>query len=94
MAKVLKFLKKKYILKQSGEMKNLYCCSQCAKDAQKPKYDDIKMEFEKRGYVLCDSKYTNAKTKLKYICKHHPEYGVQYMSVSNAYKQHCPIVIL
>ena len=27
---------------------------------------------------------------LKYICKNHPEVGVQYMTLSNAYKQHCP----
>lgn len=64
-------------------MKNLYCCSQCAKDAQKPKYDDIKMEFEKRGYVLCDSKYTNAKTKLKYICNKHADKGFQYITYNN-----------
>ena len=40
---------------------------------------------------LLEQEYINNLQKLKYICKHHPEYGVQYMSVSNAYKQHCPL---
>ena len=40
--------------------------------------------------ILLDQEYKNSNTPLKYICKHHKEFGVQYMALSNAYKQHCP----
>lgn len=143
---------------KNGEKKGLYCCAQCAKDVQKPKWNDIVALFESYDYELVSTEYVNAKTKLQYICnkhrdkgiqsiryenlrhgygckycgdertadarrlsfneakeifarhdmelleqpyintsvpmayicKHHPEVGVQYMCTSNAYKQHCP----
>lgn len=73
----------KYKRKQNGEIKHLYCCSQCAKDAQKPKYSDIKLEFEKKGYILCDNKYINARTKLKYLCRQHIDKGYQFITYNN-----------
>lgn len=143
---------------KNGEKKGLYCCSQCAKEVQKPKWTDIASLFQEHNYMLLSTEYVNAKTKLEYfcnkhmdkgiqsitygnlkngfgckycgdertvearrlsfeevkvifanhdmelleqpytntsmpmayICKHHPEVGVQYMATSNAYKQHCP----
>lgn len=143
---------------KAGKKKGLYCCTQCAKDVQKPKWEDIVNLFESKDYLLLSTEYVNAKTKLEYlclkhidkgsqfvryanlrhgfgckycgiertassrrlsfdeakaifdrndmillhqeyvnsntlmqyICKHHPEVGVQYKTLSNAYKQHCP----
>ena len=49
----------------NGEKKGLYCCVQCAKDVQKPKWNDIVELFESRGYILLSTEYVNAKTKLE-----------------------------
>jgi hypothetical protein len=35
-------------------------------------YDEVKLEFEKRGYKLISTTYKNANINLKYICPHHP----------------------
>lgn len=34
--------------------------------------DFVRDEFLKRGYILCEDEYVNAKHKMKYICKNHP----------------------
>lgn len=156
--KPFKVAKIKYDKKQENQNKHLYCSAECAKNAQKPKWEDIVTLFESKEYLLLSTEYVNAKTKLeyicpkhteqgsqfiryenlrhgfgckycgmertadarrisfedvkeifnkndmillkqeyinahtpmKYICKHHPEVGVQYKSLTNAYKQHCP----
>jgi hypothetical protein len=63
--------------------KHLYCSAKCAKDAQKPQWDDVKSLFDSRGYILTSSEYTNAKSKLEYICPQHQEYGPQYITYNN-----------
>lgn len=156
--KLFKVKKCKYETTLNNPNKHLYCSSQCAKDAQKPKWEDIVSLFDKYGYILLSTEYIDAKSKLeyicpchqdkgsqfvrynnlkhgfgckycgqdrtasskrltfdevkmifdrhdmilldqeykntsipmKYICKHHPEVGIQYMTTSNAYKEYCP----
>ena len=61
--KLFKVIKSKYNKAINGDI-HLYCSSQCAKDVQKPKWDDIMELFESRGYILLSKEYINAKTKL------------------------------
>ena len=66
-----------------GEIKGLYCCSQCAKDVQKPKWEDIVNSFESKGYLLLSTEYINAKTKLEYLCLKHKDKGSQFVRYEN-----------
>lgn len=68
---------------KNGEKKGLYCCSQCAKDVQKPKWNDIVSLFKERDYELISTEYINAKTKLEYICNKHRDKGVQSITYGN-----------
>lgn len=68
---------------KNGERKGLYCCSQCAKDVQKPKWEDIVALFKEHDYELISDKYINAKTKLKYICNKHRNKGIQSVTYGN-----------
>lgn len=45
-------------------------CPYCSKK-YKPTIDEIKLEFENRGYVLLSNTYKNNKQKLRYRCKKH-----------------------
>ena len=67
----------------NGESKYLCCSSECAKEIQKPKWGDIVSVFESYNYLLLSDHYTNAKTKLEYICITHQEYGSQYVLYNN-----------
>lgn len=80
--KMFKVIKSKYDKAMSGN-KHLYCSTQCAKDVQKPKWNDILMLFEERGYILLSNEYINTKEKLEYICLKHEEYGSQYITYNN-----------
>ena len=40
--------------------------------SKKYTYEEAKEEFEKRDYILLDDIYVNARIKMKYICKKHP----------------------
>lgn len=75
--------KARIIDKEYGITKYLFCSKECAKNAQKPRWDDILALFEKYGYILVSTEYINAKTKLEYICKNHKEKGVQSVLYSN-----------
>lgn len=47
-------------------------------------HDFLKEEFLKRGFIYLDGQaYESARKKLKYICKNHPELGIQEISWSN-----------
>lgn len=67
----------------SGKKKGLYCCAQCAKDVQKPSWDEIQMVFEERNYTLVSTEYISSKTKLEYICNKHKDKGIQGITWNN-----------
>lgn len=46
-------------------------------------YDLVKKEFDERGYILISEEYHNNAEKLKYICPHHVEKGIQEISFAN-----------
>lgn len=85
--KKFKVIKSKYD-KAMENHKPLYCSAQCAKDAQKPKWEDIVSLFDSYGYILLSKEYISAKSKLEYICPNHQEYGSQYVTYNNL-KQGC-----
>lgn len=68
---------------ERGERKGLYCCSQCAKDVQKPKWVDIVFLFKEYDYELLSDKYINARTKLDYVCNKHRDKGIQSVTYGN-----------
>lgn len=80
--KSFKVIKSQYDKAISGK-KHLYCSKQCAKDVQKPRWEDIVSLFEERGYLLLSEAYINAKTKLEYVCVYHEECGAQYITYNN-----------
>ena len=75
--------KSKVDKKALGQVKHLCCSSQCAKDIQKPKWEDIKLLFEKNNYILHSAEYVNAKSKLEYTCVIHANMGVQRVTYNN-----------
>lgn len=40
---------------------------------QRIPYEEVKKEFRKRGYILIDSRYSNARKPLNFICDKHPD---------------------
>lgn len=68
---------------KNGLIKGLYCCSQCAKNVQKPKWEDIVSLFKEHDYELISDKYINAKTKLEYVCNKHRDKGIQSITYNN-----------
>lgn len=68
---------------QSGAKKNLFCSAQCAKDYQRPKWEDIIETFKKRDYTLISTEYVSAKSKLEYVCNKHKEQGIQSITYYN-----------
>lgn len=88
--KTFKVIKSKYENAVKNN-KKLFCSSQCAKDIQKPKWEDIVTLFEGRGYILLSDKYVNAKEKLIYICLKHQSYGELSITYNNLkYGFGCP----
>ena len=59
-------------------------CPICA-GVYKPKIEEIRIEFEKRGCVLKSTEYVNAHTKLDYICKNGHEHSITW----NSFQQGC-----
>jgi hypothetical protein len=68
-------------------LKNLLSGSGCAYCAKRGTVNiqDIKEEFEARGYELLENKYINNSTRMRYTCKIHPEKVryINYNSFSN-----------
>lgn len=81
--KIFKAKRKDLEKLQSGAKKNLFCSAQCAKDYQRPKWEDIIKAFEERDYSLISTEYINAKSKLEYICNKHKEQGIQSITYYN-----------
>jgi hypothetical protein len=46
-------------------------------------YDEVKKEFELRGYQLVSTEYINSNQKLEYICLKHPDEGVQQIDYNH-----------
>lgn len=40
-------------------------------------YDEVKQNFENRGYILLSTEYINITTKLEYVCQKHQDKGIQ-----------------
>ena len=64
---LLTILQYKVIIKQGGEKMG------------KIAYEQVKREFEERGYMLLSTEYVNCSTKLAYICLKHKDAGVQHI---------------
>lgn len=69
--------------RRDGKTKHLCCSAGCAKDIQKPKWDDIQKLFQDRGYDLKSTQYVGNKDKLEYVCRNHPDKGSQYITYNN-----------
>lgn len=52
-----------------------WCGLESRSNKRKLNYEEIKKEFEKRGFTLLSKNYINSKTKLKFLC---PKHGIQY----------------
>lgn len=48
-------------------------CPHCAREARSLKYEDVKAEFRRRGYILLESSYINNFIKMRYRCPEHPD---------------------
>lgn len=77
-----------------NNLKQGYGCRYCGikrmADKRKLPFEKVREIFNRHDMILLDQDYQNANTPLQYICRHHKEFGIQYMSLANAYKQHCP----
>lgn len=77
-----------------NNLRNGFGCKYCGiartAEAKRLSFDEVKEIFSRNDMILLDQEYTNTQEKMQYICKNHPEVGVQYMSTTNAYKNHCP----
>lgn len=67
-----------------------YCGYEQTAQKRRLPFDKVKEIFDNHDMILQDQEYINTQQKLAYICKHHIEIGVQYMTTSNAYKNYCP----
>lgn len=75
------FMRTKKLVVNSN--KRNFCSPQCAKNFQKPKWEDIEAAFKERGYELLSTEYINAKSYLEYICPKHRDKGVQKIRYNN-----------
>lgn len=56
-----------------------YCGQEKVNDALKYTFEDVKRDFEAKGYELLETKYVDCHTKMAYICPKHRDRGVQYI---------------
>lgn len=66
-------------------------CPYCAKKA-KPFIEFVKEAFEKEGYILLDTVYVNANTKLNYICPNGHEHSIIWNNWNHNHR--CPTCYL
>lgn len=50
---------------------------------RKHSIDEIRFEFDKRGYTLLSNEYYNNATHMEYICRKHPSKGVMKITYGN-----------
>lgn len=67
-----------------------YCGNERRAQSRRLPFDKVREIFDRHDMILLDQEYINTQQKLKYICKHHTEIGIQYMATVNAYKNYCP----
>lgn len=60
-----------------------YCGYESTAEKQRKSFDDVKKAFDDRGMILLNQNYVNSVQKLSFICKSHPEKGIQYKSYGN-----------
>lgn len=60
---------------------------------RKKTYEEVKALFESKGYILLDTEYIDAHTKLRYICKKHPDIiqSIRYNSLQQG--KGCPYCV-
>lgn len=68
---------------KSGKQHSLCCSKECTLKLKAPSIEFIRDFIDKKGYDLLSTEYINAKTYLDFICRKHPEIGVQHMNWSN-----------
>lgn len=88
--------------RDKGILKIQYCnfssgygCRYCGQDktasAKRNSFEKVAKAFLEHDLILIEEQeYHNSQQKLKYICKHHPEKGIQEMSYANALSNYCP----
>lgn len=68
-----------------------YCGDDRTANAKRNPIDKVREKFAEHDMILVDGQeYHNAQMKLKYICIHHRDKGIQEMSYGNALRNHCP----
>ncbi|WP_446688237.1 hypothetical protein [Priestia megaterium] len=67
-----------------NNLKSGYGCPYCA-EVVKYTYEEVREEFEKRGFILTDDNYINNTTPLRYVCPLHPD-KEQKMYLTNLLK--------
>ena len=78
-----------------NNLKNGYGCKYCGIERvgehRRLDLNEVKNIFAKNNMKLIDGQeYHNTSQLMAYICLNHQEQGVQYMTTSNAYRNHCP----
>lgn len=72
---------------------NIKNCRECENELRKYSLDDVKQIFNDHGLTLLSDKYINNNEPMPYICKTHPELGIQYRKLSSILyldQQGCP----
>lgn len=68
-----------------------YCGDEITASKRRLSLEQVETIFKRNNMTLIQGqRYQNTQQLMAYICDNHPEKGVQYMSTSNAYKNHCP----
>lgn len=49
-----------------------YCSKEKTNEKSRLTLEEVKVDFEIRGYILLDKEYKNNATKMEYTCPHHP----------------------
>lgn len=73
-------------------IKNGQSCPICGRlkaiDGRRNNIEDIRIAFEKEGYILVSKKYVNNLQPLQYICNKHKDEGIQQMTWGNFIAKH------